>query len=106
MEENERLKEFNENIVESINVGILAADLDDRVESWNTQMERLTGIPREKALGQPLAGAVPRGTGAEIRAHCGRRAASITSTSSRCAGGEMAAVRETATGSGNAGGAP
>ncbi|MGH9673412.1 MAG: ATP-binding protein, partial [Bryobacteraceae bacterium] len=49
MEEYERLKEFNENIVESINVGILAADLEDRVESWNTQMERLTGIPRDQA---------------------------------------------------------
>jgi len=31
--ENERLKEFSENIVESINVGVLAVDLDDRVES-------------------------------------------------------------------------
>ena len=31
--EYERLKEFNENIVESINVGVLAVDLDDRIES-------------------------------------------------------------------------
>jgi PAS domain S-box-containing protein len=52
--EYERLKEFSENIVESINVGILAADLDDRVESWNTQIEQLTGIPRDRAVGQPL----------------------------------------------------
>ena len=59
VEENERLREFNENIVESINVGILAADLDDRVESWNSQMERLTGIPRERALGQPLPALFP-----------------------------------------------
>jgi two-component system NtrC family sensor kinase len=59
IEENERLREFNENIVESINVGILAADLDDRVESWNTQMEKLSGIPREMALGQPLAALFP-----------------------------------------------
>ncbi|MBE7181086.1 MAG: histidine kinase, partial [Terriglobus roseus] len=35
----ERLKEFNENIVESIKVGIFALDLDDRVESWNAEME-------------------------------------------------------------------
>ena len=35
-DEYERLKEFSENIVESINVGILAAGLDDRVESWNS----------------------------------------------------------------------
>jgi two-component system NtrC family sensor kinase len=52
--EYERLKEFSENIVESINVGIVAAALDDRVESWNSQMEVLTGVTREKAMGQPL----------------------------------------------------
>jgi GAF domain-containing protein len=45
VEQYERLKEFSENIVESINVGILAADLDDRVESWNSQMEQLSYFP-------------------------------------------------------------
>lgn len=59
VDEYERLKEFSENIVESINVGILAADLDDRVESWNSQLERLTGISREKALGHPLSVLLP-----------------------------------------------
>ena len=52
--EYERLKEFSENIVESISVGILAADLEDRVESWNTRMEELTSIRREDALGRKL----------------------------------------------------
>jgi two-component system NtrC family sensor kinase len=59
VEENERLKEFSENIVESINVGILAVDLEDRVESWNSQVEQLTGIRREKALGRTLAELLP-----------------------------------------------
>jgi two-component system, NtrC family, sensor kinase len=59
VEEYERLKEFSENIVESINVGILAADLDDRVESWNTQMEQLTGIHRADALGKRLSDLLP-----------------------------------------------
>jgi signal transduction histidine kinase len=59
VEENERLKEFSENIVESINVGILAVDLGDRVESWNTQIEQLTGIVREKAVGRTLAELLP-----------------------------------------------
>jgi two-component system, NtrC family, sensor kinase len=59
MEEYERLKEFSENIVESINVGILAADLEDRVESWNTQIEKLTGIPRQSAVGRKLAELFP-----------------------------------------------
>jgi hypothetical protein len=57
--EYERLKEFSENIVESINVGILAAGLDDRVESWNTQMERLSGIGREDAVGRTLSELFP-----------------------------------------------
>ena len=59
VEEYERLKEFSENIVESINVGILAADLEDRVESWNTQIEQLSGITREQALGKRLADLFP-----------------------------------------------
>jgi len=59
VEENERLKEFNENIVESINVGILAADLEDRVESWNTQLEQLSGIPRLQAVGKRLGDLFP-----------------------------------------------
>ncbi len=60
VEEYERLKEFSENIVESINVGILAADLDDRVESWNTQIERLTGIARDAAVGRRLGELFPQ----------------------------------------------
>jgi two-component system NtrC family sensor kinase len=59
VEEYERLKEFSENIVESINVGILAADLEDRVESWNSRMEQLTGISREQALGKRLCELFP-----------------------------------------------
>ncbi len=55
----ERLKEFNENIVESINVGILAIDLDDRIESWNAQMEAMYAFSRAEALGQELRSVFP-----------------------------------------------
>jgi PAS domain S-box-containing protein len=55
----ERLKEFNENIVESINVGILAVDLEDRIESWNAQMEAMYAFSRSEALGQPLSAVFP-----------------------------------------------
>jgi two-component system, NtrC family, sensor kinase len=55
----ERLKEFNENIVESINVGILALDLDDRIESWNAQMEAMYALSRAEAIGQPLQSVFP-----------------------------------------------
>ena len=57
--EYERLKEFNENIVESINVGILAVDLDDRIDSWNSQMEVMYALPRAEALRQPLGNVFP-----------------------------------------------
>ncbi len=52
--EYERLKDFNENIVESVNMGILVLDLEDRVESWNTQVELMFGVSRDQAWGRPL----------------------------------------------------
>ena len=55
----ERLKEFNENIVESINVGILALDLEDRIESWNAQMEAMYALSRGEAIGQAAAQVFP-----------------------------------------------
>jgi len=55
----ERLKEFNENIVESINVGILAIDLNGRIESWNAQMEAMYALSRGEVLGQRLRDVFP-----------------------------------------------
>jgi two-component system, NtrC family, sensor kinase len=55
----ERLKEFNENIVESINVGILAVDPNDRIESWNAQMEAMYALSRGEVLGQTLRAVFP-----------------------------------------------
>ncbi|HSE49395.1 MAG TPA: ATP-binding protein [Terriglobales bacterium] len=57
--EYERLKEFNENIVESISVGVLAVDLEDRIESWNSQMEVMYAMPRVEVLGKPLSEVFP-----------------------------------------------
>jgi PAS domain S-box-containing protein len=55
----ERLKEFHENIVESINVGVFAVDLEDRIESWNTQMEVMYGKARVDVLRRPLSEVFP-----------------------------------------------
>ena len=55
----ERLKEFHENIVESINVGVFAVDLEDRVGSWNQQMEGMLGISRATALHQKISTLFP-----------------------------------------------
>ncbi len=67
----ERLKDFSENIVESLNVGVLAVDLEGRVEFWNTQMEGLTGIVRADAVNRPLAEVLPADLEAEIAARAG-----------------------------------
>ena len=55
----ERLKDFNENIVESISVGVLAVDLADRIESWNSQMEVMYAMPRSEVIGKPLSEVAP-----------------------------------------------
>ena len=57
--EYEQLKEFNENIVESINVGVFAVDLQDKIESWNSQMEEMYGLRRAEALGRPISEVLP-----------------------------------------------
>jgi len=57
--EYERLKDFNENIVESINVGVMALDMQDRIESWNAQMEVMYALPRWQTLTQPLKSIFP-----------------------------------------------
>jgi len=55
----ERLRDFNENIVESINIGVFAVDLEDRIESWNAQMEVMYATPRADALRHPLRDVFP-----------------------------------------------
>ena len=55
----ERLKEFHENIVESIHIGVFAVDLEDRIESWNAQMEAMYARARREALGQALTAIFP-----------------------------------------------
>jgi two-component system, NtrC family, sensor kinase len=49
-EELARLKEFSENIIESVNVGILVVDFDGRITTWNSALEEVFGIARERAL--------------------------------------------------------
>lgn len=46
------LKEFNESIIESINVGLLAVDLDGRVTRMNSALELILGLARDQAIGK------------------------------------------------------
>jgi PAS domain S-box-containing protein len=63
-----RLKDFSENIVESLNVGVLAVDLSGLVESWNTRMEQLFGVSRQEAVGAKLDALLPAELASEIAA--------------------------------------
>src|SRR5581483_10717146 len=54
-----RLKDFSENIVESVDVGGI-------VESWNTRMEQLFGVSRQEAVGRQLSSLLPAELSAEI----------------------------------------
>jgi two-component system, NtrC family, sensor kinase len=61
-----RLKDFSENIVESLNVGVLAVDLGGIVESWNTRMEQLFNVTRQDAVGHQLRALLPEELASEI----------------------------------------
>src|SRR5690242_15187755 len=65
----ERLKDFSENIVESLKIGVLTADLEDRIESWNPQLEGLLGVSRSEAIGHRIGEILPQGLAEEIAAH-------------------------------------
>ena len=46
------LKEFNESIIESINVGLLAVDLDGRVTRLNSALEHMLDLRRDASIGR------------------------------------------------------
>lgn len=48
------LKEFNESIVDSINVGLMAVDLDGRITHSNSALEQILEIGGEETLGKTV----------------------------------------------------
>jgi PAS domain S-box-containing protein len=64
--QNQALKEFSESIVESINAGVLACNLEQKVESWNSAMELLYGLNRAQAVGRALGEIFPPELMAEL----------------------------------------
>src|SRR5205814_10716201 len=54
-EELGRMREFNENILESLDDGLVVFDLEERIVRWNRALENFYGIEREEAIGQTLA---------------------------------------------------
>jgi hypothetical protein len=53
------LKDYNENILESLDSGIVVLDLEGRVVRWNRAMEGLYGRARGEVLAQPLDAVFP-----------------------------------------------
>ncbi len=50
----DRMRSFNENILESLDDGMLVVGLDDRIIRWNQALERVYGMTRAEATGQPI----------------------------------------------------
>src|SRR6185437_5446861 len=50
----DRMRAFNENILESLDDGLLVVDLEDRVVRWNHALEALSGVSKIAAAGRRL----------------------------------------------------
>ena len=50
----EYLKEFNENIIQSMTNGIMVLDRDLKVQTWNRAMEQMFGLRSEEVVGKPF----------------------------------------------------
>jgi two-component system NtrC family sensor kinase len=50
----QRLQEFNENIVESLDDGLVVEDLNGRVLRWNRALEQIYGLSATEAIGHRL----------------------------------------------------
>ena len=53
-DELERMREFSENILESLNDGLAVVNRDDRIVRWNRRLEELYGIRHEHAVARRL----------------------------------------------------
>ena len=76
-EELGRMREFNENILESLDDGLVVFDEDERIVRWNHALEAFYGVTRADAVGRPLSdvfdAAVRRGASRGARREPARR---------------------------------
>jgi two-component system NtrC family sensor kinase len=57
--EYQALKDFNENIIESINVGVVVEDVHGLIVGWNRALETLTGRTHRETLGRQTEEIIP-----------------------------------------------
>jgi two-component system, NtrC family, sensor kinase len=53
------LKDFNENIIESINVGVAVESVEGRIAGWNKALENMTGMTRAEVLNRRTEDVIP-----------------------------------------------
>ena len=53
-EELGRMREFNENILESLDDGLVVFDVDERIVRWNHALESFYGVRRADAIDRPM----------------------------------------------------
>lgn len=53
-EELDRLREFSDNVLQSLDDGLVVFDPDGRILWWNRAIEQLYGVPASAAVGRPL----------------------------------------------------
>ncbi|MGE5357930.1 MAG: two-component system sensor histidine kinase NtrB, partial [Bacteroidales bacterium] len=51
----DRMREFSDSIIESLEAGLVVVDAQARVVRWNRALERLYGVARDEAIGRSLA---------------------------------------------------
>ncbi len=69
-EEFNRLREFNENILESLDDGMAVFDGEERIVRWNSALERGYGVTREEAMGRTLGEVFDASFVEALRAAC------------------------------------
>jgi len=66
-QEIERLKDFNEGILDCSRVGILVVEAGERIVAWNRALAEITGRPAEAAVGRTLDEAFDPGFAVQLR---------------------------------------
>jgi two-component system, NtrC family, sensor kinase len=78
----ERLKIYTENIIESINVAVVALDLDGKIGSCNRALEALYGIERNHILGASIESLLGNDVISSVHKAAGRNGWDLSSGSS------------------------
>ena len=59
-EELVELRIYSENVIESISHGVVVISVEGEITVWNGAIAALTGVPKDEAIGRPIADVLPR----------------------------------------------